>query len=451
MNTFLGNEQLQNHNLTLTPKMIQELKILQMSNADLLQYIDEQLIENPILEADDEVDAVDGVLENNENENESEYEYDNDNIRTVPENMDFTKYTSKPITLRHYLVAQLGERRIPLAYRRLALYLIECIDDDGYITFNLNAISQQLNVPLKVIKAALKIVHDLEPDGVGARNLKECLLIQLHKKGVLDENIKRIITNHLELLAERKYKEVSQLTGLSKEMVIDIHNSIKKLNAKPGQAFNGGGENKYIIPELAVKEINRNFTVTFISGSISNVRICDTYKKMIFDEQSNKETNRFIREKLSKGRELINAIEQRERTILNVADCIMEYQTEFLKHGYKYLKPMTMKMVADMVGLHESTVSRTVNQKYIQTPWGTHELKFFFSSGLDAEDTADISANAIKRFVKRIVQNEDKKNPLSDEMIKRLLADDGIHVARRTITKYRCELNIPSAKLRSVL
>lgn len=447
MGAFPGNEQLQNHQLALTPKMVEELKILQMSNMDLLQFIDEQLVENPLLEMDEEGETVDGELDD-VNSDENEYEVGYRRAHTVSENRDFTEYTSVPTSLKEHLISQIGELRISHTCRILALYLIEYIDDNGYITTGLDTISQKIKVSADALKTALKVVQDLEPVGIGARNLKECLLIQLNKKGLVDENIKKIIVKHLKLLGERKYKDLSQITGLSQEQVIDIHNVIKKLNVKPGQAFNTGDGCRYIIPELEVREIDHRFEVYFVNGCVLNLRISDAYKRMLAGGQSSKDTKRFIRERLTKGKELINAIEQRERTILKVANYIMEYQHEFLRHRYKYLKPLTMKMAADSLGLHESTISRTVNQKYIQTPWGAFELKFFFSSGFDSKTASDISGNAIKKLIKAIIQKEDKKHPYSDESIKKLLWDEGIDVARRTIAKYRIDLNIPSAKLR---
>jgi RNA polymerase sigma-54 factor len=443
MSTFLGYDLTQNQQIGLTPKMIEELKVLQMSNTDLLQYINEQLIENPLLEMED---ADSGILDSIEDIGENDYDEIDKNI----EKREFTEYTSSPVTLREYLISQIGELKIPLSYRRTALYLIENVDEDGYISLDIKNIVLKLNFSVKIVKGALKIIQGLEPAGVGARNLNECILIQLNRKGILTESIKDIVVNYLQLLADRKYNEISQKTGLSTEQVAEAHGMIKKLNPKPGQVFKVNNGNQYISPELTIKELDGKYTVMFMNESFSNLGVCEHYKKYVNSNNSSKEVSKFVRAKLSKAIEVINAVEQRKRTILSVAGYIIEYQMEFLKKGHMYLKPLTMKMIADMVGLHESTVSRTVNEKYIETPRGTFELKFFFSSTIDSNSCTNIAANAVKRIIKEIVQNEDKKKPLSDEQIKKLLEEDGVRVARRTIAKYREELHILPSNLRSV-
>lgn len=442
MSTFIGNDLTQNQQIGLTPKMIEELKVLQMSNTDLLQYINEQLIENPLLEMeDDDSDILDSIEDTSEN--------DDNEIDKSLEKLEFTEYTSRPVTLREYLSSQIGELKIPLSYRRTALYLIENIDEEGYLPLDIKNIVLKLNFSAKMVKGALKSIQGLEPAGVGARNLKECILIQLYRKGILTESIKDIVVNYLQLLADRKYNEISKKTGLSTEQVAEAHGMIKKLNPKPGQVFKVNYGNQYINPELVVKELDGKYTVIFMNDSFSNLRVCEYYKKIVNSNNSSKEVSKFVRAKLSKALEIINSIEQRKRTILSVSGYIIEYQMEFLRKGHMFLKPLTMKMVADMVGIHESTVSRTVNEKYIETPRGTFELKFFFSSKVDSNSCTSIAANAVKSIIKGIVQNEDKKKPLSDEQIKKLLEVDGVRVARRTIAKYREELHILPSNLRS--
>ena len=448
MNAFLGNKLVQKQQMALTPKMVEELKILQMSNIDLIQYINEQMIENPLLEADMAETSEDGEISNAEDE-ELQYDesQDYDYWDKDFQKNDFTEYSSSTQTLRQHLLLQLHEISVPMPYLQSAIYIIENIDDDGYLTCGIRSIASAMNIPEWMASKALKIVQGLDPAGVGARSLKESLIIQLKNNGQLSDEIRDFILNHLEQLAQRKYSEISHETGLPKNQIVKIHGLIKGLDPRPGRKFGNADEIFYIVPELEIKVIDGEFIVIFFKEKAFDIKISNYYKRLIGDEKNSSETNRYIRTKLSKAKELINAVEQRKRTVLNVATCIVGFQTEFFKKGHQYLKPLTLKMVADMAGIHESTVSRTINDKYIHTPRGTYELKYFFSSQADDMNTG-VSANGVKKLIARIINAEDKSNPLSDEQIKKELEKAGIHIARRTVAKYRESLGILSIALR---
>jgi RNA polymerase sigma-54 factor len=307
-----------------------------------------------------------------------------------------------------------------------------------------------LGVSLHKVKVALNVIQKLDPAGIGARNLKECILLQLGRRRELDGNVKTVVNNYLELLAEKKYKSISEKLDLPYEQIVEIYKKIKSTNPKPGLKFSDNCTVMYIQPELITKLVNDKFIVLFNNDGDINLKISQHYRTLIKDEQSSIETKKYIKSKLSIAIDVINAIEQRKRTILNVATCIIEYQDDFLRNGHKFLRPLSLKMVADKVGLHESTISRTVNKKYIETPKGVFELKYFFSAEVDTVNDTGIAANAVKKAIKDIVQNEDKGNPLSDEQIRRKMEDDGIKVARRTVAKYREEMSILPAKLRRI-
>lgn len=438
MNAFLGNELVQKQQMALTPKMAEELKILQMSNIDLVQYLEVLLTENPLfdIEASEQADAEE--LSDMDTWEESGYGY----IQKESQLSDFAEYVSTPQSLRQYLLSQLGEIKIPVFYRRIAAYLIDNINEDGYLMADIRQIAVELNISLILVKAVLKVIQGFEPSGVGARSLKESLLIQLNKKGIKNNDIKVLIMNFLELLAARKYTEISQKTGLTKQQAVEAHIMIKSLNPKPGRSFENSKGNVYVIPELETREIDGEYIVLFSAGSELNLRIYDYHKRLKSDDKYSKEIRKYIRSNLSKAMEIINAVEQRKRTVLNVAGCIVQAQTEFLKKGHKYLKPLTMKAVADVIGIHESTVSRAVKNKYIQTPRGTFELKFFFSSQADYKSSEDISSRGVKNIIFQIIKSEDKSRPLSDEQIRKELEMRGVNIARRTVAKYRESLDI---------
>ncbi|HEY9059550.1 MAG TPA: RNA polymerase factor sigma-54 [Pseudobacteroides sp.] len=443
MNTGLGNQIYQNQQLTITPKIIEELKVLQMSNIELMQYITIQLNENPVLDIED-YDMECMKLLGYENEGNYVCENGYEELKRK----DFSEYVSDNLSLRNHLQNQIRELFIDSQIKKIAFYLVETINDYGYLSVSINDASCILGVPLNKVKKALNVIQKLEPAGIGARNLKECILLQLGRRRELDGNVKTVVNNYLELLAEKKYKSISEKLGLAYEQVVEIYKKIKSTNPKPGLKFSDNCTVMYIEPELVTKLVNDKFIVLLNNDIDINLKINQHYRLLIKNEQSSIQTKNYIKSRISKAIDVINAIEQRKRTILNVANCIIDYQDDFLRKGYKFLRPLSLKMVADKVGLHESTISRTVNNKYIETTRGVFELKYFFSAEVDTISDTGIAANAVKKAIRDIVQNEDKRKPLSDEQIKRKIEDDGIKVARRTVAKYREEMSILSSKLR---
>lgn len=443
MNIGLENQIYHNQRLTITPKIIEELKVLQMSNIELMQYITIQLNENPVLDIEDyDIDDVkpfrDETIEN--------YMYENGYEEL--KRKDFSEYVSDNLSLRNHLQTQIRELFIDPQIRKIAFYLVETINDYGYLSVSINDVSCILGVSLNKVKKALSVIQKLDPAGIGARSLKECILLQLCRRRELDGNVKTVVSNYLVLLAEKKYKYISEKLGLPYKQVLEIYKKIKSTNPKPGLEFSNNCTVMYIQPELIAKLVNDKFIVLFNNDADINLKINQHYKSLIKNEQSSIQTKNYIKSRVSKAIDVINAIEQRNRTILKVANCIIDYQDDFLRNGHKFLRPLSLKMIADKIGLHESTISRTVNKKYIETTRGVFELKYFFSAEVDTTSDTGIAANAVKKAIRDMVQNEDKRNPLSDEQIKRKIEDDGIKVARRTVAKYREEMSILPSKLR---
>lgn len=427
----LNNTISQQQTNSLTPKMVEELKILQMSNYELEEYIDNQLLENPLLD--------------NENDEDQSLPFETDSYINHDRKKDFTEYTSLPISLRQYLKTQVREMSVSEKLKQIVFYLIENLNEDGYLATSVEEASSDLSIPAERVNQALKLIQRLEPAGVGARTLKECILLQLRRKNKVDQNIINIIKNHLMPLAHRKYSEICAKTGLAKKEVIVIHRLIKNTDPKPGQRFSNEIKPEYIEPELILQQVNQHFIVLFNYEWNIDLKLNSVYKQMTATDS--KELNKYLKAKIHKANEIIRAVNQRKKTIIDVATYIMNYQSEFFKEGYKKLKPLTLKMVAENVGLHESTISRTVNGKYIQTPKGIFELKYFFSSQFTSSDSSH-SSTYIKKKIETIINEEDKSKPLSDEQIKKLFEMAGIKVARRTISKYREELQILPSNMR---
>ncbi|MCX7922247.1 MAG: RNA polymerase factor sigma-54 [Clostridia bacterium] len=446
MDTFMSNQLVQKQQVVLTPKMLQELKILQMNSMDLEQCIEVQLTENPLLEIDIPDEFLQEFVYNNP---VNEASHNHSAIKADDLDKDFTEYTARPITLKEHLLCQLVEVKAGARYKKVAEYIIQSLDERGYLNECIEHIASKYKIPSSVVQKALRIVQSMDPAGVGARHLKECIIIQLKRMNLLDSNIKNLVLNYLELIADRKYSYVSKKLGISIEETIKYHKIIKGLNPKPGLQFSED-KTPYITPELIAKEMGERYTVIFNDDRIPSLRLNDQYRGLLKNNSSSSEETRYIRAKLFKAIEFINNIERRRQTIISVGTFITDYQREFFEKGGAYLKPLTLKMVANELGVHESTISRAVNGKYIQTPRGIFELKYFFSAGIEAKQAGSISANGVKDIVKRIILSEDKTQPFTDEQVRKILEKKGVVVARRTVAKYREELSILPVSKRKI-
>lgn len=444
MNNSLDTHIVLKQQLILSQKVMDELKILQMSDLELKQFIDTCLEANPILELEETyADKFEELFEK-----EKVVAFDISDKGPIADdesyNRDFTCYTKTPFTLKEHLRLQIGEIKLQNDIHALASYIIENIDTYGYLAVSANRIATELNVPNIKIDEALRVVHTLEPAGVGARDLKECILLQLARSSSMNPTVKIIVNDYLEQLGLRKYKEIAKLCGLNQEQVKRIHDLIKHTDPKPGLKYHSSSGD-LVLPELFLRLENGTYIVEFINDYDVHLTISDYYKKLY--KESSGEVKEFLNSKFSEASRIIEGIRKRKMTILNIASFIVQHQTEFFEKGKLFIKPLTMKAVADALVLHESTISRTVNNKFIQTPSGMFELKYFFSAKLMSENTA-ISSEAIKSAVSQIVLEEDKTRPFTDEGIRRVLLTKGFVVKRRTIAKYRKELSILSSNLR---
>jgi RNA polymerase sigma-54 factor len=305
------------------------------------------------------------------------------------------------------------------------------------------------NLPGEQILKVLKIIQSFEPAGVGARDLRECLMLQLEHAGKEDSLEYRIIRDHMEALGKRRIPEIARGTGQPVEEVQEAMARIGRLDPRPGRAFLPAVE-QYVTPEVFVQRNGDDYVVTTNDEQIPHLRISNVYKDLMSSGGNDAEVKNYIREKIRAGKFLIKSLHQRQATIANIGREIVKRQRDFMDKGIAHLKPMTMSQVAEVVGVHETTVSRAVSGKYIQTPQGVFEMKFFFTAGLQTASGSDVSNTSVKDMIAEIFKNENPSKPLSDQEVVKMLTGKGINIARRTVAKYRDELGILPSNLRKV-
>ena len=444
----------QTQKLSMTPELIQAIQILQYNNQELNEYIDKELLENPILESeyhkesDTEID-IDSLRDQLIQADENVEAYKQWEPHSASDEYSYENFVAFNYTLTEFLIEQLHFSSLKGQYVEIGRYIIENIDDNGYLSMSLEEICSVLEVDLESCERVLDTIHTFEPSGVGARNLNESLIIQLASLGELTDEIEFIISNRLKDLADNKYALISKEMGISISEVQGIADMIKKLEPKPGRSFDSDNSIKYILPDIYVEDVNGEYIVSANDGSTPNLHISSYYNSLIEEAKSDKELSSYLNNRFNSAMWLMKSIEQRKKTIFNVASAIVQYQNDFFSKGERYLKPLTLKQIAETVGVHESTVSRAINGKYMQCPRGVFELKYFFTGGILNEDGSGVSSNSIKSMIKEFVEGEDDKKPLSDSKISELLHEKGIDISRRTVAKYRDDIGIlPSSKRR---
>jgi len=337
---------------------------------------------------------------------------------------------------------------VTVEHRPIAEMIIGNIDDYGYLKASVDELSFSTNIPADRILEVLKVIQSFHPPGVGARNLRECLLLQLERAGREKTLEYKIVRDFMEALGKRKVPEIARGLGVNVEQVQTALARIGHLEPRPGRDFLPDDE-RYISPEIFVQKIGEEYVVTTNNEQIPHLRISNTYKDLMAQANSSPEVRDYIREKIRAGKFLIKSLQQRQQTILNIGKEIVARQREFMEKGVACLKPMTMVQVAEAVHVHETTVSRAVSNKYIDTPQGLFELKYFFTSGIQTAN-GGVSNTSVKDMVADLFAKENSGKPLSDQEIVRMLQEKGIVIARRTVAKYRAELNILPSNLRKV-
>jgi RNA polymerase sigma-54 factor len=370
------------------------------------------------------------------------------------EKPSFETFLSAPVTLGDHLRSQLSVSLISDEVRDAAESIIGNLDEDGYVSASLEEIASAGNHKPEHVEEALREVQSLDPAGVGARSLKECLLLQIESLGGKGGVAWQIVSNHLRLLETRQYKEIAKFLGRPLEHVETAVTMIHHLNPRPGLRYSGAGA-RLVEPDVYFTKDGDDYIIQMNDEDVPQLRLNAQYKRMLDrDNGANKEVSKevrdYVRERYTSAIQLMKNIEQRKQTILKVCQAIVRRQSDFLTHGIEHLRPMMIKEVAEEVGVHPSTVSRAVANKYVHTPQGVFELRYFFSEAVQGPSGAGTPLLLLKRRVKKMIENEDRNKPLTDEQITALLQAEGIEVTRRTVAKYREDMKIPSTHQRRI-
>lgn len=446
----------QEQKLIMTQQMQLSIKLLQLSSIELHEFVDKEIEENPVLEyaADPEEDKTTDIKNRIDYKELIKYlDFDNYGTKYYDKNEDeeFSplNFISEKKSLKHYLIEQINDLSIEASLNSICIYIVENLDERGYLTFTREEIADDLKVSERLIATALNIVQSLDPPGIAAKDIKECLIIQLSRKGKDSAELTAMITNHLEDLAQNRYSNIAKALGLDIKKVQQYGDLIKSLNPKPSSGFYSGEDVNYIIPDAYVRKSGNQFHIIMNEEIIPKLNINEKYREIINNDEKS-ELVEYVKEKINNAMFLLKSIENRKSTIYKVIEKIVHIQKDFFECGESYLKPMTLRDIADAIEMHESTVSRAIKDKYINTDRGIIKLKNLFTVGIsgitDSDD--DISAALIKKEIKLFVEKEDKTKPLSDQSICDLLNTKSMNISRRTVAKYREELGIKSSSKR---
>ena len=465
-----GMHQTQNLSLqqVLAPQLQQSLLILQAPLLELRNLVQQEMETNPVLE---ELAVEPSTEEAGESDAaaDAQFKEEFDKLAKLDEEWrDYmaqsSSYTGRSQeaedkrqfffdsiptqeTLQQHLMGQLNQTVLNANDRKTAELIIGNIDDNGFLQTTPEEMALNTGIPKEDFEHMLTLIQSFYPPGVGARDLRECLLIQLKREGKQNSLEYKIIGDHMQDLGKRRFPEIARRMGISAEQVQKCANNIAQLDPRPGAIFAEAPKN-YVLPDVTVEKVNGNYQVILNGEQIPHLRISNTYKDIMAQDRNGSDVKDYIRDKIRSGKFLIKSIHQRQQTISNIAHQIVTRQLEFFEKGSSYLKPMTMVQIADAVGVHETTVSRAISGKYISTPQGVFEMKYFFTPGYQTATGESMSNTSVKEAILDLVKSEPGNSPLSDKEIVEILSKRGIPIARRTVAKYRTELNILPSNMR---
>lgn len=460
--------------LVLTPSLQQAIKLLPMSTLELADLLTQEVVENPLLEETptDELRATDAQTAADREEpeatpperkddtwNDADYEYFfgdylDDGYRSrvpmeVRELPPIENTLSTTPSLTDHLQWQLSMQATTDLQRAIGEAIIGNLNDDGYLVASVEELAAMGPWSLDDVRATLAFVQGFDPIGVAARDLQECLTLQIRHLKLEGTPVEEIVTTHLRLLQNHQVQEIARRMGTTVEALRPHIEIIQRLDPKPGGRFNPQ-PSQYVIPDVYITKVENEFVVGLNDEGLPHLRISPTYRRLL-DKSSgdaSEETRAYVKDKFRSALWLLKSVEQRQRTIHKVASSIARFQRDFLEHGVEHLRPLVLRDVASDIGMHESTVSRVVTNKYIHTPQGVFEMKYFFHSGISSTDGDAVSSVSIKNRIRKIIEGEDRRRPLSDAQIVSLLQAQGLMLARRTVAKYREELKIPTSTQR---
>lgn len=435
----------QTQKLALTPELIQAIQILQFSNQELDSYVQEQLLMNPVIETAGDKPAEEFDLPDPERVESS---YRGEYRRETRNQQPYERHVTNDVTLTEHLMFQLQFAPLCASRRKAGRYIIESLDDNGYLTQSREELAEALDIRSEELEKVLDVIHTFEPAGVGAEDLRECLLIQLESQGRLTEPKRRVISEFLEDMASNRLSAIARKLGTDTEHIQRIADEIRTLDPKPGRAFASQDETRYITPDVFVEKEDGEYHVIINEGSVPHLMVSSYYRQVLRESANDKSLAEYLNGRINTANWLIKSIEQRKQTIYNVVSAVVRYQRDFFEYGSRHIKPMTLRQIAEDVGIHESTVSRSINGKYMQSPRGVFEIKYFFTSGVSAGEGEGMSSNAVKSIIREMVEQEDSRKPCSDQYMADRMLEEGINISRRTVAKYREEMGIPSSQKR---
>ena len=458
----------------LTPQMQQSLNVLQAATTDLRQMVVQEVAQNPVLEMETPETSLEeaGLDRDLDDTGSSDDGFDEEFAKLSQMDDEWREYMSQsrtkgprtledeerrqflldsitaPVTLTQHLENQLAVENLTDEERANAVKLIGYLDDRGYLSQKLSEIVHEEGVPLDQLQRAQFVIQNLDPPGLAAENLRDCLIAQLRRLRKTDTLEYTIVSEHLDELARRKWPDIARKLKIPVEKVAEVAASIGELNPRPGQDFASSPTAIQVQPDIFVERTEDKWVVRMNNDTLPRLRISNAYKDMMTRSQTGQDVRGYIRERIRSGKFFIQCIDQRQQTIRRIAEEIVRRQAEFLEHGPSHLKPMNMAQMAEVVGVHETTVSRAVAGKYVSTPQGVFELRYFFTTGLASESGEALSNVSIKTALQELIKTENPSKPWSDEAIVKKLSEQGIKLARRTVAKYRDELGILPSHLR---
>lgn len=439
-------------NQVLSQKMIQSMEILQMSCQELNDYIKEVALENPVVDIEEgyempdaasdlikKLEWLDSIDERNRIYARQEYGDDSEDKHL----MDYSENMGEELS--EYLLHQLLTVDLTDLQYDVIHYMVYSLDSKGYMEEDLSDIAERFSTTKDFVEKQLKLLQGLDPAGVCARNLKECLMLQLEREEISDDIAKIIVSEYLEVLGKNQLHVISKKLKLPMETVIEACNHIKDLNPKPGSGFDARGHLKYITPDVTVVKLADYYEILLNEYTYPKIGINHFYKQ-ILETESSKETQSYIVDKIRQAEWIQNCIGQRNSTLLRVSKTIVDYQNAFFKYGTGHMKPLRLQDVAEILEIHESTVSRAIRDKYLQCSWGIFPMSYFFSKSIPANKNGEkMTTEQVKQVLLAVIDEEDKKKPLSDRAISERMVERGVKISRRTVAKYRDELGIKDA------
>ena len=452
--------------LVMTAALQQAIKLLPLSRLELIERVQQEMLENPFLEEVPAVEESDGEPAESEaaeaplNDTHQDPELDwqvylqeDGNDEYFPtdngrEDRSLESTLSDETSLTDYLLWQLSLSAQSDPARQIGAFLIGNIDENGYLNCQIDEVSELFEVPRGDVECALEAIQGFDPPGIGARDLRECLLIQLRQLDMRDSLASYIVCRHLDHIDERNFKRIARFLRVSLEDVIAAVGIIRELDPKPGSRY-GTSRVEYIVPDVYVVKIGEDYQILLNDDDVPKLSVNAQYQRMLRrDNGLQDDAKEYLEEKFRSAVWLVKGIEQRRQTLTKVSNSLCMFQRDFLDKGLAYLNPLVLKDVADDIGMHESTVSRVTTNKYMHTPQGVFELKFFFHSGLKSFEGEAMSSVSVKETIRKMVGAEDSRKPLTDQKLVSMLQEKNIDIARRTVAKYRQELHIPSASRR---